>query len=611
MISNRHARRGSLLFSAALVALAAGCNPAHKKPVESVNSQGWTATQQTDWYEGTQGSRLMPWAWMKALEQAGSTEPFLADAHLAGFRFLPRTTSTKLRLPIGFALDKQAGAGFALTGFTWYDGQNNSDAKQAEPWIGMNCSACHTAELNHGGKAYRVDGGPSLVDFQSFIEAVDGALTATHKDPAKWERFAAKVLAGKDTPANRAKLKSALKQLIDWEGEVERMNATSLRYGFARLDAFGHIFNKVALLAGAEFQTPNPADAPVTYPFIWDIYRQNYLQYNGIAQTSRLNLGDGKFLDYGALGRNAGEVIGVFGDVKVEKGSTLKGFPNLIEVESLNSLEETLRRLKPLPWPAEIGAIDQAKRASGETLYAQKCAACHKIEPTNSEAIYEVGFQPQQKGNPNNTDPMMACNAITYQAATGNLQGRPVGYIPSTKDPEKFGEQAFLSDMLTATVKGALIAKIEAIAATTVRIFLDIQRPPKVVEETGLEGFAQPEEAPWPQRLEECFGDRGGLFRYKSRPLDGVWATAPFLHNGSVPTLYDLLLPAEQRPKSFRVGTREFDPVRVGYRTDEAPGNGFLFDTSKRGNGNMGHEYGVAKLSDEQRWALVEYMKTL
>ena len=384
------------------------------------------------------------------------------------------------------------------------------------------------------------------------------------------------------------------------------MNSTSSRYGYARLDAFGHIYNKVSLIVGADNPTPNPADAPVSYPFIWDIYRQNYLQYNGIAQTSRLNLGEGKFLDYGALGRNAGEVIGVFGDVKVEKGGLLKGFPNLIQVESLNSLEETLRRLKPLPWPAAIGAIDEAKRAAGETLYAQKCAACHTIEPTDTDAVYEVGFQPQQKGNPNNTDPVMACNAITFQSATGNLQGRPVGYLPNHKDPEVFQEQGQLADMLTATVKGALIAKIEQIAETTIRIFLDIQRPPKVVDIT--EG---PVVDDWPERLETCFADKSGLFRYKSRPLDGVWATAPFLHNGSVPTLYDLLLPAPQRPKSFRVGTREFDPVRVGYRTDEAAGNGFVFDTSKKGNSNVGHEYGVGKLSDEQRWALVEYMKTL
>ena len=209
MISIRQARRASLLLSAGLLAAAASCTP-EKGAVESANSQGWTAKQQSDWYEGTQGSRLMPWAWMQALEQAGNAQPFLADDHMASFRFLPRTTSTRLRLPVGFAIDDQDATGFALTGFTWYEGQ-----KPKEPWIGMNCSACHTAELNYQGKAYRVDGGPSLVDFQSFVEAVDAALKAAHDDPAKWERFAAKVLAGKDTPANRAKLKAALKQLVD------------------------------------------------------------------------------------------------------------------------------------------------------------------------------------------------------------------------------------------------------------------------------------------------------------------------------------------------------------------------------------------------------------
>jgi RoxA-like, cytochrome c-like len=58
------------------------------------------------------------------------------------------------------------------------------------------------------------------------------------------------------------------------------------------------------------------------------------------------------------------------------------------------------------------------------------------------------------------------------------------------------------------------------------------------------------------------------ISEYEGRPLDGIWATAPYLHNGSVPTLDDLLKPADQRPKSFSVGTRVFDPVKVGFRTD-------------------------------------------
>jgi mono/diheme cytochrome c family protein len=602
MVSSRLVRAAPLFFSSAVLAMTVACNfgGTSDTPPQTANAQGWTAREQSEWYSATQGSRLMPWSWMQALEQANADAPFLADDHMAGFRFLPRPNS-ELRLPVGFAIDNQDARGFALTGFSWYEGQ-----KAKEPWIGMNCSACHTAELHHNDQAIRVDGGPSLVDFQSFVEAVDAALTAAHNNPAKWERFAAKVLAGKDNPANRAMLKASLKKLVDWEAEVERMNSTRIRYGYARLDAFGHIFNKVALLAQAAEQTPNPADAPVSYPFIWGIYRQDFLQYNGIAQTSRLNLGNGKFLDYGALGRNAGEVIGVFGDVRVEKDAGAGGFPNLIQTESLNALEETLRKLKPLPWPASMGAIDETKRAAGEQLYAKMCVGCHTIEPQGTN-IYKVHFQPQaDPKNRNNTDPKMACNAMSYEANTGNLNGRLVSYVPNPKDMERFGERAKLAEMLTTTVKGALISDIEEIAATTVRIILNIEKPPRVVE-PGLETVFDD----WPDRLKECRENAGGLFRYKSRPLDGIWATAPYLHNGSVPTLYDLLLPPEQRPKTFRVGTRQYDPVRVGYVTGDAPGNAFTFDTKPLGNTNVGHLYNVDKLTDEQRWALVEYMKTL
>jgi hypothetical protein len=95
---------------------------------------------------------------------------------------------------------------------------------------------------------------------------------------------------------------------------------------------------------------------------------------------------------------------------------------------------------------------------------------------------------------------------------------------------------------------------------------------------------------------------------YVARPLLGVWATAPYLHNGSVPTLHDLLLPAKDRPKSFPLGHRDFDPVKVGYRANvESPR--FTFDTAKEGNANTGHEYGTS-LSDAQRQALIEYLKT-
>jgi hypothetical protein len=108
---------------------------------------------------------------------------------------------------------------------------------------------------------------------------------------------------------------------------------------------------------------------------------------------------------------------------------------------------------------------------------------------------------------------------------------------------------------------------------------------------------------------------------YKVRPLNGVWATPPYLHNGSVPTVYDLLSPVDERPKQFYLGNREYDPVKLGYKTDELT-NGFLFDTSIRGNANTGHEFankppknrgviGKRKLEPDERKAIIEFLKTL
>ena len=87
-----------------------------------------------------------------------------------------------------------------------------------------------------------------------------------------------------------------------------------------------------------------------------------------------------------------------------------------------------------------------------------------------------------------------------------------------------------------------------------------------------------------------------------------MWAAAPYLHNGSVPSLYELLQPASARPKKFAVGRWEYDPKKVGYVSEgETP---WVYDTSLTGNHNIGHEYGTS-LSEDDRWALVEYLKTL
>jgi hypothetical protein len=98
---------------------------------------------------------------------------------------------------------------------------------------------------------------------------------------------------------------------------------------------------------------------------------------------------------------------------------------------------------------------------------------------------------------------------------------------------------------------------------------------------------------------------------YTAVPLDGVWLTGPYLHNGSVPTLADLLEPPEARPKKFWRGYDVFDADRVGFVTTgpEAERVGTLLDVSLKGNSNAGHTYGTTLTPAEKR-GLVEYLKT-
>jgi hypothetical protein len=102
---------------------------------------------------------------------------------------------------------------------------------------------------------------------------------------------------------------------------------------------------------------------------------------------------------------------------------------------------------------------------------------------------------------------------------------------------------------------------------------------------------------------------------YANQPLDGLWLRSPYLHNGSVPTVRDLLEPAAKRPKSFYRGYDVYDPKDLGYVSTvgtEGDRRYFAYDTTLPGNGNFGHEgrYYGTDLSDDDKQALLEFLKT-
>jgi hypothetical protein len=98
---------------------------------------------------------------------------------------------------------------------------------------------------------------------------------------------------------------------------------------------------------------------------------------------------------------------------------------------------------------------------------------------------------------------------------------------------------------------------------------------------------------------------------YVAMPLVGVWLNAPYLHNGAVPTLTDLLDPPDRRPQRFYRAYDVYDPVRVGFVAQgaDAEREGEAFDTTLRGNSSGGHPYGTA-LPVDVKTALIEFLKT-
>ncbi len=333
----------------------------------------------------------------------------------------------------------------------------------------------------------------------------------------------------------------------------------------------------------------------MSYPQVWDIWKFDWVQWNGSAMQP--------------MARDIGEALGVGARLQIfdEHGQPLRGeqrYASSVRLHDLHALEETLQQLKPPTWPEDLfGRIDLQRASQGRALFEANCAFCHapKVQPAEYAA---PGRNPEWRMHmvPTEvigTDPTTADNIADHRYDLRKL-GWSVDELARMNvqligaDPQ----QLDLSQLSSAKGLAYITAFVEQ------RAYRDAGIPPE--QQKTMNGFDLP------IGVQE-------LRAYKARPLDGVWATPPFLHNGSVPNLFQLLSPAAERSPQFYVGTFEFDPKFVGFRTEKFPG-GFLLDTRLTGNRNSGHEFrdgcrqnGVIgrALSPEERWALVEYLKVL
>jgi hypothetical protein len=601
------------------------------EPVDRVvwldQGESWN-TDNRDWFHhASQGTATLPipFEWFMALEQPGinlfgAGERVTDPDYLTRLGYIQSDVSrfNQSGLPVGFAVD--------------YDVTSPVDGRRYNA-IGFTCAACHTGQMTYQGTSIRYDGGPAMTDVTRLTNVLFLAMFENNYSTVRFNRFAARVLGDRNTAVNRTQLKKDfsknLMALIDQQlatidaqeqatilrdieagteshtlKDIARTVKANLRNieGFTRLDALNRIGNQVFALDANRPQNFVPVNAPVNYPHIWTSSWFEWVQYDASIMQPMV--------------RNAGEALGVAALVNLEPGP--ERFASTARVQTLHRIEQQLAGetapfaakafsgLQAPKWPEDVlPPIDASLASQGAGLYRQLCQGCH-LPPVPSDEFWNERYW---AGKNSAGERLLRLKIIPLEEiGTDPMQSRVLAN--RTVDTQGLG-------LDTLVYQGQSCTPLRVTEAPDASFAFSLGA---LVQETtdywyrqhGIGGAEQ-------QRLNgyrpNCLQAAAG---YKARPLNGIWASAPFLHNGSVPNLYALLSPLAERPTTFSLGQREFDPVKVGYqsRLDAAVS---LLDTRLPGNANTGHEFTDAQaagkigpsLSEQQRFALIEYLKTL
>ena len=577
-----------------------------KPPARISLEQGLSDEQREQFWFAPQGAHVLPYDFFTWLEQPTSEKLFRSNEYMGDvLGYLPMETS-KLNpsgLPVGFAMSRAKSQENAFVGFT--------------------CAACHTNELEYKGKKYLIDGAPSLANFVGFFDALVASLNNTYEDHDKFNRFAENVLGDKYLVQEaRTELKERLYKWAKGSAERQQVNLSSPHLpkdftSFGRLDAFSNIENSGSAFALNMLSNRNSTDGPVSYPFLWGTHQSNVVQWNGSAPNIPRAVGP--------IVRNAGEVVGVFGGLEIKKAhpwQRLYGkkyrYSSTVDFEGLGQLEGLVKILRAPNWkdPAlNLPTLDVAKVGRGAVIFDQHCSNCHKVmSPDQWNENYDATLISVAELG---TDPMTAWSAEHHRASSGILKGSKGVIIAG----ERFKDSTRALNIPVNGVVGIILKHPRKVINGVVNtkhvkprkvfnVHFDLRD--SIVEAradehnyVGREDHDMDESTPTVRNLD-------GL-KYKGRPLNGIWATAPYLHNGSVPDLWSLLMVQHTRPDTFWVGGHKFDPIKVGFEPDRSKNQFQVKDASKNiieGNSNRGHDYGT-HLTDAEKWALVEYMKSL
>ena len=518
--------------------------------------QGWSSEERQYWHYLSLGQALAPVSWFQAVERGQTTAPLLDKKYMQSLGFIYEGKNSNNPLDLPI--------GFAVA-------PKNSPVKGH---VGLSCSACHTSQISYKGTDIKFDGGSTNFDISNLLGGFFGSLAITINDKNKWERFAKKVhqIDGTSEPELRKQVQKVVADIVWASKATNAAPGAGSESGPGRADALNRIGNYVfgqRLLVSSNYHKNN---SPANYPPLWDIWKFNWVHYNSSFSQP--------------MSRNILQVLGNNGKTNFidEEGNPTKGdekWKTSINFEEAAKMEAGIRKLSAPKWPESVlGKVDKSKVTNGKILFEENCSSCHAPypikSPENAKAKLAVATVPISIIG---TDPL---HATTFAERKYDLS-------------KLTGNQSLVSG------PDGLVLGINAIA----NYGYDQLKLNKQQREE-MNGFGRE------NRIR-------AVLAYKARTLDGMWATPPYLHNGSVPNMYELLSPVSERSKKFWTGTYEFDPIKLGYLNKQGNGNYFLFDVTKVGNSNSGHEFndgkgkGVIgrKLSHNERLDLIEYLKVI
>jgi cytochrome c5 len=643
--------------------------------------QNWSTEDRHWFHHVSQGTKTfpVPYAWFVALEQPRiylfSTPGLLSDSnYLERFGFIPSPqtihTDKATVLSYGYAESVDTPASTPSlsdkwpvensnglpVGFARLSGATDPATGASLPdMIGLTCAACHSGSIHYKDTSIRYDGGPAMVNLLK-LEQATGLSIAYTLMPFRFDRFATRVLGPNATKAARDELKKGLSdaaafvktQATTLENLYSRVHQQDTEEGYGRLDALNRIGNQVfytdMALSGVTVSDKNIhlRDAPVSFPPIWTVPWFWWAQYDAsISQP---------------LIRNAGEALGVAALINLSPDTAPDTrFRSSVDIENLASIETMLRGpnpfeqtpkrfagLKSPKWPSEMFPDDAAWKinltrvAKGRAIYAEICAECH-LGPVN-DAAFDTEFPDKSFWSPKEPhwkkdgDGPVLDEVQKGVAGMGTDPGQAHVLMLRTVEVPGFLDLEPDRDMAKRWGCSGVPASSSTDMSFAIALMIMVEKASdKWMEDHHLTD--EQKQALWRSRKNCPNPGNAKETHYRARPLNGVWATAPYLHNGSVPSLYWMLKPAAERPKQFCMGTRDFDPQQVGFRVEagEEPAcrhGETLFSAADSkgspipGNSVLGHSLegtpGPGKpgvigrlLTDDERYDLIEYLKTL